>query len=116
MCSKTACNPITSVCLPELDSQNNAIWGPLTAANFSADFQVIAWSGAGLATYSNSDSLQIMDPAVPAAVADAIYPIDISLFGRQVAADNDSMLSNYSSWVPQVCQSQLARPPGCHYS
>ena len=41
MCNKTACNPITKVCTPELDSQNNAIsWGPLTAANFTADFQV----------------------------------------------------------------------------
>ena len=37
------------MCYPELDSQNAAIaWGPLTAANFKADYQVIAWSGAGL--------------------------------------------------------------------
>ena len=103
MCNLTACNPVTGVCLPELDSQNDAIsWGPLTAAKFSADFQVIAWSGAGLVTYSNADNLVSMNPTVPISIAEEIYPIDVSLFGRQIAGDNSSVVTNYSSWVPQV--------------
>ena len=30
-------------------------------------------------------------------------PNDITLFMRQVASDNASMVTNYSSWVPQAC-------------
>lgn len=45
-------------CSPELDSQNSAVaYGPLTAANFTADYQVIAWSGAGLDVYTNNTQL-----------------------------------------------------------
>ena len=54
-CNATVCeiHRISGLCYPELDSQNAAIsWGPLTAANFRADYQVIAWSGAGLDEYA----------------------------------------------------------------
>ena len=103
MCNLTACNPVTKECQAELDSQNAAIsWGPLTAANFTADYQVIAWSGAGLATYSGADSLVASRSAVPIATAEEIFPTDISLFSRQIAADNSSVTANYSSWIPQV--------------
>ena len=49
-CNLTICGGLSGqgLCHPELDSQNAAIsWGPLTAANLVADYQVIAWSGAG---------------------------------------------------------------------
>lgn len=89
--------------MPEVDSQNNtASWGPLTAANFSADYQVIAWSGAGLVTYSNAEALVALHPTVPLGTAELIYPQDVSLLSRQIAGDNSSMVTNYSSWVPQV--------------
>ena len=32
----------------------------------------------------------------------SITPEDTTLFTRQIAADNTSMVTNYSSWVPQV--------------
>lgn len=56
-CNATVCEirRISGACYPELDSENAAIsWGPLTAANFSADYQVLAWSGAGLTTYAQT--------------------------------------------------------------
>ncbi len=64
--------------------------------------QVIAWSGAGLATYSVPDELVEEDPEVSLALAELDVPMDISLFDRQVAADNNSMVTNFSSWIPQV--------------
>ena len=103
MCNLTACNPVTGDCVPEVDSQNDVIsWGPLTAANFSADFQVIAWSGAGLVLYTNAEILVSETPTVPISIAEEIYPLDVTLFGRQIAGDNSSVIANYSSWVPQV--------------
>ena len=103
MCKATACNPVTGNCVPEVDSQNDVIsWGPLTAANFSADFQVIAWSGAGLVLYTNAEILVSETPTVPISIAEEIYPLDVTLFGRQIAGDNSSVIANYSSWVPQV--------------
>ena len=45
-CNATVCeiHRISGLCYPELDSENAAIaWGPLTAANFSADYQVGAY-------------------------------------------------------------------------
>ena len=102
-CRMTACNPVTQSCGPELDSQNAALsWGPLTAANFSADYQVLAWSGAGLVTYAHSEELVGQHPELPFSVAQSIYPTAIDLFKRQIAADNTSAVSNYSSWIPQV--------------
>ena len=102
-CNMTACNPVTGVCLLEVDSQNNtAAWGPLTAANFSADYQVIAWSGAGLVTDSNPEALVALHPTVPLSTAELIYPQDVNLLSRQIAGDNGSVVTNYSSWVPQV--------------
>ena len=103
MCNATACNPVTGNCVPEVDSQIDAVsWGPLTAANFSADFQVIAWSGAGLVTYSNAENLVAKAPTTPISIAEEVYPLDVSLFGRQIAGDNSSVVTNISSWVPQV--------------
>ena len=99
MCNKTVCFPV-GPCIPELDSQNSAIaWGPLTAANFSADYEVIAWSGAGVDTYSVPESN--VDANLSAWIGENQYPLDGDLFMRQVAADNSSMVSNFSSWVPQ---------------
>lgn len=34
----------------------------------------------------------------------SITPEDTTLFMRQVATDNTSMMTNYSSWTPQVHQ------------
>ena len=71
---------------------------------------MIAWSGAGLATYSVPDEVVAEDPEVPLWLAELEVPMDITLFDRQVAADNSSMVSNFSSWVPQVsCMHALAR-------
>lgn len=96
----TVCFPV-GPCVPELDSQNAAIsWGPLTAANFQADYEVIAWSGAGVGTFSVPESN--VDATLPTWVGESQYPTDGEIFLRQVAADNTSMVSNFSSWVPQV--------------
>ena len=100
MCNMTVCSSV-GICSPELDSQNSAVaWGPLTAANFSADYEVIAWSGAGVDTYSVPESN--VDANLSAWIGENQYPLDGDLFMRQVAADNSSMVSNFSSWVPQV--------------
>ncbi len=99
-CNKTVCFPV-GPCVPELDSQNAAIsWGPLTAANFQDDYEVIAWSGAGVGTFSVPESN--VDATLPTWVGENQYPTDGEIFWRQVAADNTSMVSNFSSWVPQV--------------
>ena len=101
MCNMTVCSPV-GICSPELDSQNSAIaWGPLTAANFSADYEVIAWSGAEVADYSVAEVFEA-SLNLPAWIGENLYPLDGDLFMRQVAADNSSMVSNFSSWVPQV--------------
>lgn len=71
-------------------------WGPLTAANFTADYQIIAWSGAALARDS------VDHPELPREVAQELTPSDIELFGRQVAANRSWLVGNYSAWVPQV--------------
>lgn len=101
----TACNPVTQSCGPELDSQNAGIsWGPLTAAKFTADYQVIGWSGAGLVTYARSELLVKDNPDVPLSVARSIFPTVVDLFSRQVAADNNSVVPNYSKLgAPGVC-------------
>ncbi|DBA74311.1 TPA: hypothetical protein ACH3X1_011086 [Trebouxia sp. C0004] len=99
-CNKTVCFPV-GPCVPELDSQNAAVsWGPLTAANFQADYEVIAWSGAGVGTFSVPESN--VDATLPTWIGESQYPTDGEIFLRQVAADNTSMVSNFSSWVPQV--------------
>ena len=41
--------------------------------------------------------------------ASTITPEDTILFTRQVAADNTSMVGNYSSWIPQAGH----EIPGC---
>ena len=102
-CRMTACNPVTQSCGPELDSQNAfESWGPLTAANFTADYQVIAWSGAGLVTYTRSAELVAQHPEVPFSEAQSIFPTAVDLFRRQIAADNSSKIEDYRIWVPQV--------------
>ena len=86
--------------MPELDSEDASLgWGPLTASNFSADFQVIAASGAGLVTYSTAE---IGNPNISVEQAQISNPSDVDLFSRQVATDNSSMVTNHTDWVPQV--------------
>ena len=92
--------------MPELDSQDATVaWGPLTAANFDADYELIAWSGSGQVTYFIPESNAAADPEyalVPEWIQEAQYPLISDLFMQQVAGDNTSSISNYSSWVPQV--------------
>ena len=39
-CKSTACNPISGGCMPDLETEDASVgWGPLTAGNFTADFQ-----------------------------------------------------------------------------
>ncbi|DBA91450.1 TPA: hypothetical protein ACH3X1_003088 [Trebouxia sp. C0004] len=103
-CNNTACTPFT--CMPELDSQDATVsWGPLTAASFDADYELIAWSGSGQVTYFIPQSNAAADPeyaVVPEWIQEAQYPLISDLFTQQVAGDNTSSISNYSSWVPQV--------------
>ena len=67
--------------MPELDSQNAAIaWGPLTAANFEAGYEVIAWSGAGVGTFSVPESAGNADEFLPAWIGEQQYPTDGEIF------------------------------------
>jgi hypothetical protein len=92
--------------MPELDSQDATVsWGPLTAANFDADYELIAWSGSGQVTYFVPEANAAADPeyaAVPQWIQEAQYPLISDFFTWQVAGDNTSSISNHSSWVPQV--------------
>ena len=67
--------------------------------------QVIAWSGAGVDVYPEplANGTKVYTPGLPEEADLDITPEDPILFGRQIAADNTSMVTNYSSWVPQVC-------------
>ena len=113
-CNYTACTPYG--CMPELDSQDATLaWGPLTAGNFQADYELIAWSGSGVVTYE----VPLSNPepeyeALPEWVQEEQYPLDIDLFARQVAGDNTSLISNYTNWVPQVSASSSLRTGGLH--
>ena len=92
--------------MPELDSQDATVsWGPLTAANFDSDYELIAWSGSGQVTYFVPKANAAADPeyaAVPQWIQEAQYPLISDFFTWQVAGDNASSISNHSSWVPQV--------------
>ena len=92
--------------MPELDSQDATLsWGPLTAANFDADYELIAWSGSGQVTYFVPEANAAADPeyaVVPQWIQEAQYPLISDFFTQQVAGDNTSSISNYSRWVPQV--------------
>ena len=70
--------------------------------------QVIAWSGAGLDVYPGflSNGSRAYMTGVPDEVPETITPEVPTLFGRQLAADNTSMVTN-ASWVPQVCSTPL---------
>ncbi|KAA6421049.1 MAG: hypothetical protein FRX49_08960 [Trebouxia sp. A1-2] len=109
-------------CLPSLDTQDATLaWGPLTASNLQADYQVLAWSGSGVVTYD----VPIADAEATAAAAaeaaaeaspeaateeeplpeweyEAQYPLDSDLFDRQVAGDNSTIITNFTQWVPQA--------------
>ncbi|KAL3145660.1 hypothetical protein ABBQ32_003197 [Trebouxia sp. C0010 RCD-2024] len=102
----STCIPSTADCsegnfnchqLPVETEDASLSWGPLTAANFTADYQVIAWSGAALARESGDHS------NLPQEVAQELTPSDIELFGRQVAGNRSRRVGNFSAWVPQVC-------------
>ena len=105
-CFFTACAADGSGCLPELDSQDSTLaWGPLAAAEFQADFELIAWSGSGAVTYQVPESIAEAQPeyaALPEWEQQAQYPLDTDLWERQIAGDNSSIISNYSNWIPQV--------------
>ena len=82
-------------------------WGPLTAGTFSADFQNIAWSGAGFVTYGNGRTASADDGA-----SAQTTPPDVHLFNRQVAADSNSV-EDLSQWQPQVWVSVHMPRVGC---
>ena len=109
-CNFTACTVYG--CLPELDSQDaTKAWGPMAALGLDADYELLAWSGSGVVTYFVPEAIPESDPeysALPKWVQEAQYPLDIDLFARQVAGDNTSIISNYSSWVPQVSSTRVA--------
>jgi len=101
-------------CLPELDSQDATLaWGPLTASNFQADYQVLAWSGSGVVTYdvpeADAEAEAASEPepesaSLPEWAMEAQYPLDPDLFARQVAGDNSTIITNFTEWIPQVSQ------------
>ena len=66
--------------------------------------QVIAWSGAGVDVYPAilPNGSRMYTPGHPAVELLEITPEAPILFSRVIAADNTSMVMNYSSWVPQV--------------
>ena len=67
--------------------------------------QVIAWSGAGLDTYSGflANGSRAYMTGLPDELPETITPPVPILFGRQVAADNTSMTPvGNSTWTPQV--------------
>lgn len=113
-CNFTACTDYG--CLPELDSQDaTKAWGPVAAATLQADYQLLAWSGVGVVTYDVPESIPESDPeyaALPEWVQEAQYPLDTDLFARQVAGDNASLITNYTTWVPQV--SSVPSTPALH--
>ena len=93
------CSPGNYNCNYPVGTENAAIsWGPLTANNFSADYQVIAWSGAGLVTSLGLTTF----PDLPIELAEQIIPSDVELFGRQVAGDSTSLIDDHSAWAPQA--------------
>ena len=68
--------------------------------------QVIAWSGAGLDTYAGflPNGSRAYMTGMPDELPETIVPEVATLFGRQVAADNTSMVpADNTTWVPQVC-------------
>lgn len=104
-------------CLPSLESCDATLaWGPLTASNLQADYQVLAWSGSGVVTYdvpiANAEATAAAAAeASPEAATEeplaewemeAQYPLDSDLFDRQVAGDNSTIITNFTQWVPQV--------------
>ena len=118
-CQSSACNPISKACMPGLDTEDASLgWGPSTAGNFSADFQIIAASGSGLVTYS---SVEARIPNITREEAQVVNPTDVDLFSRQVATGNGATVINYNytdgnynytdgmiGWIPQVAVLSLA--------
>ena len=78
-------------------------------AELHAFVQVIAWSGAGVDDYPAilPNGSRMYTPGEPAVDLLEITPEDPILFSRVIAADNTSVVMNYSSWVPQVGQSPV---------
>lgn len=106
MGTASTCIPSTAECsegnfnchqLPVETEDASMSWGPLTAVNFTADYQVIAWSGSALAREPNDH------PDLPQGVAQELSPSDIELFGRQVAGNKSLLVDDHSAWIPQVC-------------
>ena len=68
-------------------------WGVISAQQFEAEYQIIAWSGAGQSTNSTALSRGIPENA---------YPTIPELFARQVASDSMSAEASFSNFIPQV--------------
>ena len=51
-----------------------------------------------------ADGIKMYETGMPEEDLLSITPEDTTLFMRQIAADNTSMVTNYSSWTPQVQQ------------
>lgn len=51
-----------------------------------------------------ANGTQVTETGMPEDSEDdsSITPEDTTLFTRQIAADNTSMVTNYSSWIPQA--------------
>ena len=71
-------------------------WGALTAAEFTADLELLAWSGSGVNTYS------LVEVGFPSAEWPALEPKITDLFEQVVAGDNSTLMSDFGTWVPQV--------------
>ena len=51
-----------------------------------------------------ADGTKMYETGMPEEDLLSITPEDTTLFMRQIAADNTPMVTNYSSWTPQVQQ------------
>lgn len=86
-------------CIPNSSDENALLgYGPTTARHYQADYQVLAWSGAGVNVYPN----ERLADRYPKTVEDAAYPLDSEIFTRQNALDPAGSNASLASWQPQV--------------
>ena len=52
--------------------------------------------------FAAANGTKMYETGMPEVDLLSITPEDTTLFTRQIAADNTSMVTNYSSWLPQV--------------
>jgi hypothetical protein len=90
--------PVLAEGVPYPEFQDATLsWGALAANHFTADYQLLAWSGAGMSTYSNLAGSDV-DPAQYALVEPEIP----DLFDQVVAGLNTTLVSDFTAWVPQA--------------